>query len=362
MAAGRPKAELVVTAVERAALAQWARRPKTAQALAQRARIVLACATGASNIAVAARLRVTQQMVGKWRARFVARRLDGLLDEPRPGTPRRITDVQVEAVVRDTLATTPHDATHWSTRAMAARSGLSQTTIRRIWHAFALQPHRTETFKLSQDPLFIDKVRDIVGLYLAPPDKALVLCVDEKAQIQALDRSQPLLPMRPGQVERRTHDYHRHGTTSLFAALDVKTGKVVGECHRRHRSIEFRKFLDTIDAAVPAALDVHLVLDNYGTHKTALIRRWLAKRPRFHLHFTPTGASWLNLVERWFALLTEKQIRRGVHRSTRELEMAIKRYLDLTNAAPKPFVWTKTADEILDLVARFCRRTSGSGH
>jgi transposase len=362
MAAGRPKAELVVTAVERAALAQWARRPKTAQALAQRARIVLACATGASNRAVAARLRVTQQMVGKWRARFVARRLDGLLDEPRPGTPRRITDVQVEAVVRDTLETTPHDATHWSTRAMAARSGLSQTTIRRIWHAFALQPHRTETFKLSQDPLFIDKVRDIVGLYLAPPDKALVLCVDEKAQIQALDRSQPLLPMRPGQVERRTHDYHRHGTTSLFAALDVKTGKVVGECHRRHRSIEFRKFLDTIDAAVPTALDVHLVLDNYGTHKTALIRRWLAKRPRFHLHFTPTGASWLNLVERWFALLTEKQIRRGVHRSTRELEMAIKRYLDLTNAAPKPFVWTKTADEILDLVARFCRRTSGSGH
>jgi transposase len=362
MAAGRPKAELVVTAVERAALAQWARRPKTAQALAQRARIVLACATGASNIAVAARVRVTQQMVGKWRARFVARRLDGLLDEPRPGTPRRITDVQVEAVVRDTLETTPHDATHWSTRAMAARSGLSQTTIRRIWHAFALQPHRTETFKLSQDPLFIDKVRDIVGLYLAPPDKALVLCVDEKAQIQALDRSQPLLPMRPGQVERRTHDYHRHGTTSLFAALDVKTGKVVGECHRRHRSIEFRKFLDTIDAAVPAALDVHLVLDNYGTHKTALIRRWLVKRPRFHLHFTPTGASWLNLVERWFALLTEKQIRRGVHRSTRELRMAIKRYLDLTNAAPKPFVWTKTADEILDLVARFCRRTSGSGH
>jgi transposase len=362
MAAGRPKAELVVTAVERAALAQWARRPKTAQALAQRARIVLACATGASNRAVAARLRVTQQMVGKWRARFVARRLDGLLDEPRPGTPRRITDVQVEAVVRDTLETTPHDATHWSTRAMAARSGLSQTTIRRIWHAFALQPHRTETFKLSQDPLFIDKVRDIVGLYLAPPDKALVLCVDEKAQIQALDRSQPLLPMRPGQVERRTHDYPRHGTTSLFAALDVKTGKVVGECHRRHRSIEFRKFLDTIDAAVPTALDVHLVLDNYGTHKTTLIRRWLAKRPRFHLHFTPTGASWLNLVERWFALLTEKQIRRGVHRSTRELEMAIKRYLDLTNAAPKPFVWTKTADEILDLVARFCRRTSGSGH
>ena len=245
---------------------------------------------------------------------------------------------------------------------MAARSGLSQTTIRRIWHAFALQPHRTETFKLSQDPLFIDKVRDIVGLYLAPPDRALVLCVDEKAQIQALDRSQPLLPLRPGQVERRTHDYRRHGTTSLFAALDVQTGTVVGECHRRHRSIEFRKFLDTIETAVPADLDVHLILDNYGTHKTALIRRWLAKRPRFHLHFTPTGASWLNLVERWFALLTEKQIRRGAHRSTRELEAAIKRYLAFTNDAPKPFVWTKTADAILESVARFCRRTSGSGH
>ena len=362
MALGRPKTALVVTATERAVLEQWARRPKTAQALAQRARIVLACATGAANTAVAARVGVTQQMVGKWRGRFVTRRLEGLLDEPRPGAPRRITDAQVEAVVRDTLEATPRDATHWSTRAMATRSGLSQTTIRRIWHAFALQPHRSETFKLSQDPLFIDKVRDIVGLYLAPPDKALVLCVDEKAQIQALDRSQPLLPLRPGQVERRTYDYRRHGTTSLFAALEVQSGKVLGECHRRHRSIEFRKFLDTIETAVPADLDVHLILDNYGTHKTALIRRWLAKRLRFHLHFTPTGASWLNLVERWFALLTEKQIRRGVHRSTRELEATIQRYLALTNAAPKPFVWTKTADEILDSVARFCRRTSGSGH
>jgi transposase len=267
----------------------------------------------------------------------------------------------VEDVVRQTLEAAPRDATHWSTRAMAGHSGLSQTTIRRIWHAFALQPHRTETFKLSQDPLFIAKVRDIVGLYLAPPDKALVLCVDEKSQIQALDRSQPVLPMRPGQAERRTHDYRRHGTTSLFAALDVRTGKVLGECHRRHRSVEFRKFLDTIEAAVPPGLDVHLVLDNYGTHKTALIRRWLAKRPRFHVHFTPTGASWLNLVERWFALLTEKELRRGVHRSTRELEAAIKHYLRCTNDAPKPFVWTRTADEILESVARFCRRTSGSG-
>ena len=245
---------------------------------------------------------------------------------------------------------------------MAERSGLSQTTIRRIWHAFALQPHRTETFKLSRDPLFIDKVRDIVGLYLAPPDKALVLCVDEKAQIQALDRSQPLLPMRPGQAERRTHDYRRHGTTSLFAALEVKTGTVLGECHRRHRSTSSASFSTRSTPRCRPSSTVHLVLDNYGTHKTPLIRRWLAKRPRFHLHFTPTRASWLNLVERWFALLTEKQIRRGVHRSTRELETAIKRYLAITNAAPKPFVWTKTADEILASVARFCRRTSGSGH
>src|SRR5262249_16365697 len=289
MALGRPKAELVVTASEREVLEQWARRPKTAQALAQRARIVLACATGASNTRVATRFGVTNQMVGTWRARFVTRRLDGLLDEPRPGAPRRITDVQVEDVVRQTLEATPRDATHWSTRAMAARRGLRQTASPPHRHRLPLPPHRPEAVKLAQDPLFIDKVRDIVGLYLAPPDKALVLCVDEKSQIQALDRSQPLLPMRPGQAERRTHDYRRHGTTSLFAALDVQTGTVLGECHRRHRSVEFRKFLDTIDAAVPPAFDVHLVLDNYGTHKTALVHRWLAKRPRFHLHFTPTA-------------------------------------------------------------------------
>ena len=362
MTRGRPKAELRVTAAEREALEQWARRRKTAQGIAQRARIVLACATQASNRAVATQLDVSEQMVCKWRARFVTRRLEGVLDEPRPGTPRRTSDPHIEKVVTLTLETMPRDATHWSTRAMAARSGLSQTTIRRIWHAFGLQPHRTATFKLSKDPLFVDKVRDIVGLYLAPPDKALVLCVDEKAQIQALDRSQPLLPMRPGQIERRTHDYRRHGTTSLFAALDVKTGAVIGECHRRHRSREFRHFLDTIDARVPPELAVHLVLDNYGTHKTAVIRRWLAKRPRFHLHFTPTGASWLNLVERWFGLLTEKQLRRGVHRSTHELETAIQRYLAVHNEDPKPFVWTKTADDILESVVRFCRRTSDSGH
>ena len=327
MALGRPKARLTLAPVERERLAQCVRRPKTAQALALRARIILRCAEGKKNKEVAAELDVSQQMVCKWRGRFLTQRLDGLLDEPRPGAPRRIGDAQIEQVVVKTLETTPRDATHWSTRSLAAQTGLSQTTISRIWRAFGLQPHRSETFKLSRDPLFIEKVRDIVGLYLNPPERALVLCVDEKAQIQALDRTQPLLPMRPGQVERRTHDYVRHGTTSLFAALDLATGKVIGECHRRHRSVEFRKFLDTLDANVPRSLDVHLILDNYGTHKSPIIRSWLAKRPRFQLHFTPTSASWLNLVERWFALLTEKQIRRGVHRSTRELETAIKDYL-----------------------------------
>jgi transposase len=353
---------LTVTPEERETLERWARRPKTAQALAQRARLVLTCAAGRPNTAVAAALRVSQPTVGKWRRRFLAKRLDGLLDEPRPGAPRTITDAAVERVLTRTLETRPPAATHWSTRAMAQARGLSRSTVHRIWRAFALQPHRTETFKLSTDPLFIEKVRDIVGLYLHPPERALVLCVDEKSQIQALDRTQPLLPMRPGQVERRTHDYVRHGTTSLFAALDAKTGQVIGELHRRHRAIEFRKFLDTVDAAVPAALDVHLILDNYGTHKTPLIHRWLARRPRYHLHFTPTGASWINLVERWFAALTERQIRRGAHRSTRELEAAIRRYLLLYNEAPKPFMWTKTADEILASVARFCHRISGTGH
>ena len=362
MRLGRPLAPLTLTMTERTTLQQWTRRPRTAQALAQRARLILACADGQSNMAVAARLRVTRPTVGKWRARFLTQRLDGLLDEPRPGAPRSIMDADVERVVARTLETMPRDATHWSTRAMAQASGLSQSAISRIWRAFGLQPHRTETFKLSQDPLFIEKVRDIVGLYLNPPDKALVLCVDEKAQIQALDRSQPLLPMRPGQIERRTHDYRRHGTTSLFAALNVKTGQVVGQFHQRQRARDFRKFLDTIDANVPADLHVHLIMDNYGTHKTALVRRWLLKRPRFHAHFTPTSASWLNLVERWFALLTEKQLRRGRHRSTQELRTAIQAYIASTNEHPKPFVWTKTADEILASVARFCRRISDSGH
>ena len=362
MRTGRPKAELIITEEERERLEQWAKRPKSSQALAQRSRIVLGCAVGKNNQEVAEELGVQAQTVGKWRRRFIAKRLDGLLDEPRPGTNQRLKDREVERVLTMTLENTPRDATHWSTRSMAKACGLSRSSVNRIWRAFALAPHRSETFKLSKDPLFIEKVRDIVGLYLNPPDKALVFCVDEKSQIQALDRSQPVLPMRPGQVERRSHDYTRHGTTSLFAALDVKTGRVVGQIHRRHRTQEFRKFLDAIEAAVPAHLDVHLILDNYGTHKTPLIHRWLVKRPRFHLHFTPTSASWINMVERWFGLLTEKQIRRGVFRSIRQLEESIRIYIDAHNGHPKPFVWTKTADEILESVARFCKRTSETGH
>jgi len=362
MRIGRPTPPVLLTVDERETLEQWARRPKTAQALAQRARIVLACATEDTNGDIALAAGVTRQTVGRWRARFAQKRLQGLLDEPRPGAPRKILDAEVERVVRLTLESMPRDATHWSTRAMAKRCGLSQTAISRIWRAFALQPHRVRTFKLSKDPLFIDKVRDIVGLYLDPPDKALVLCVDEKSQIQALDRTQPMLPMRPGQAERRTHDYTRHGTTTLFAALNATSGEIIGEFHQRHRAREFRTFLETVDAAVPDPLDVHLIVDNASTHKTPRIHRWLARHPRFHVHFTPTGSSWINLVERWFAALTEKQLRRGVHRSTRELEAAIRRYIELTNARPKPFVWTKTADEILASVARFCHRISNSGH
>jgi transposase len=358
MRIGRPIPELVISEEERSTLQSWARRPKSAQALALRAKIILDCAAGKTNTEVADQFRVTKQMIGKWRARFVERRLDGLLDEPRPGTPRKVSDTEVERVLTTTLESLPRDATHWSTRSLARQCGLSHSTVGRIWRAFALQPHRTETFKLSKDPLFIDKVRDIVGLYLNPPDRALVLSVDEKSQIQALDRMQPMLPMRPGQAERRSHDYRRHGTTSLFAALDVKTGKVIGELHRRHRSVEFRKFLDTIEQNVPASLDIHLILDNYGTHKTTAIRAWLPKRPRFHVHFTPTSASWINMVERWFAALTEKQIRRGAHRSVRELETAIKTYLAVSNESPKAFAWTKSADEILASIARFCQRTS----
>lgn len=359
---GRPLTPLTLEGTDQETLERWARRPKTAQALAMRARIVLRAAEGARNDQIAEEMGVTPHTVGKWRRSFVKQGVDGLLDQPRPGAPRQIGDEDVERVIRITLETTPTDATHWSTRSMAEHTGMTQSAISRIWRAFGLQPHRSETFKLSSDPLFIEKVRDIVGLYMDPPDRALVLCVDEKSQIQALDRSQPLLPMRPGQIERRTHDYVRNGTTSLFAALDTKTGEIIAECHKRHRSVEFRKFLDTIDRSVPAELDVHLILDNYQTHKTQIIKRWLLKRPRFHLHFTPTSSSWLNLVERWFAALTEKQLRRGVFRSTRDLEHTILRYVDITNDNPEPLVWTKSADQILESIAQFCTRTSDSPH
>jgi transposase len=359
---GRPLPPLELSVEETEELRRLERRRTTAQALALRARIILACAEGRSNGEVARSCGVTRPTVGKWRQRFVERSVEGLLDEPRPGRPRTVSDEDVERVLVMTLESQPADATHWSTRSMAGASGLSQSTVSRIWRAFGLQPHRSESFKLSTDPFFIEKVRDIVGLYLDPPDRALVLCVDEKSQIQALDRTQPLLPMRPGQVERRTHDYRRHGTTTLFAALDVKTGEVIGQCHRRHRSQEFLRFLRRIDGAVPAELDVHLIVDNYGTHKTAAVQRWFAQHPRFHVHFTPTYSSWLNLVERWFALLTERQLRRGVFRSTRDLEQAIERYLARHNENPKPFIWTKSADEILQALAWTCQRINDSGH
>lgn len=358
MRVGRPKARLSLSVEERNALVSYRRRRKTAHGLATRAAIVLACADGLDNKGVAERLHMSPATVGKWRSRFVESRLDGLLDEPRPGTPRKISDAKIEEVVTLTLESKPKGATHWSTRDLAKRVGLSAMSVSRVWRAFGLQPHRSESFKLSPDPLLIDKVRDVVGLYLNPPEKAVVFCVDEKSQIQALDRTQPLLPMRPGQLERRTYDYRRHGTTSLFAALEVATGRVIGEVHRRHRSIELRKFLDTIDANVPESLDVHVVMDNYSSHKSPMIRSWFAKRPRFHVHFTPTYGSWLNQVERWFALLTQRQIKRGSHRSVLELERAIKDFIEHHNSDPKPFHWVKTADQILASIARFAQRTA----
>jgi transposase len=327
-----------------------------------RARIVLGAADGESNSGLAEQLGLTRMTVAKWRGRFVADRVDGLLDEPRPGRPRTISDDKVEEVVVKTLESAPRDATHWSTHSMAAEVGLSQTAVSRIWRAFGLQPHRVESFKLSTDPLFVDKVRDVVGLYMDPPERALVLCVDEKSQIQALDRSQPILPMLPGVPERATHDYKRSGTSSLFAALDIASGKVIGSLHARHRTIEFKKFLRQIDAAVPAELDVHLILDNYTTHKTRAVQRWLLAHPRFHLHFTPTGASWLNLVERWFAELTNKKLRRGTHRSVRELNTDIRDWIEHWNENPQPYVWTKTAEQILDSLSRYCQRINDSGH
>jgi transposase len=361
--AGRPKAVLELTEDERAVLGRWARRPKSAQALAVRSKIVLACAEGAANTEVAARLGVTPQMVGKWRARFVAGRLEGLADEPRPGQPRKITDEQVEEVIIRTLEHKPPDLdSHWSTRSMARVTGLNQTAVSRIWRAFGLKPHREQTWKLSSDPQFIEKVRDVAGLYLDPPDHALVLCVDEKTQIQALDRTAPCLPLLPTTPARRSHDYVRNGTTSLFAALNVATGHVITAHHHQHRHQEFLKFLKTIDSAVPQDLDLHLICDNYATHKTPAVKNWLIRHPRFHLHFTPTSSSWLNLVERWFAELTNRKLRRSAHRSVRELEADITAWTQAWNQNPRPFVWTRTADEILDSISRYLQLTNDSGH
>jgi transposase/DNA-binding CsgD family transcriptional regulator/transcriptional regulator with XRE-family HTH domain len=359
---GRPRTGLVLSDDERETLQRWSRRAKSAQALALRCRIVLACADGLSNVDIADRLGISRMTVGKWRSRFLIDRLDGLLDEPRPGRPASITLDQVEDVVVATLESTPVNATHWSRASMAQRSGLSKSTIGRIWRDFNLKPHRTDTFKLSTDPLFVEKVVDVVGLYHNPPERAVVLCTDEKSQVQALDRAQPVLPMMPGMPERRTHDYVRHGTTSLFAACNVADGTVISQLHRQHRAVEFRKFLNTIDKAVPADLDVHLICDNYGTHKTPIVRAWLARHPRFHMHFTPTGSSWINQVERWFAYLTDQLVRRGVHTSVAKLEADIRRWIAAWNAEPKPFVWTKTADEILESLQRYCLRISGAAH
>jgi transposase len=362
MAIGRPTKPLNATAEEREKLAMLARRPKSTQAIALRARIVLACADGLNNGAVAKRLHIAGATVCKWRERFRVKRLEGLLDEPRPGTPRSITDAQIEDVVTTTLESMPDNSTHWSTRLMAKKAGLSQTAIVRIWRTFGLQPHRVENFKLSKDPQFVEKVRDIVGLYIHPPDHAVVLCVDEKSQVQALNRTQPILPLAPGVPARQTHDYERHGVTSLFAALDVASGVTISSCYRRHRHQEFLRFLSDIDANLPRDLEVHLVMDNYGTHKVSKVRAWFARHPRYHVHFTPTSGSWLNLVERLFAELTERCVRRGSHTAVQELEKAILNYLDQRNRDPKPFVWSADADMILGKVERLCKRISNSGH
>lgn len=358
---GRPVKELSISEEERRVLQTWARRPKSTQRLAQRARIVLCCADGAANKDVSVEVGVSQATVSKWRERFRVSRLEGLADEPRPGAPRTITDDEVETVITATLESKPADATHWSTRSMASKVGLSQSAVSRIWRAFGLQPHRTETFKLSTDPFFVQKVRDIVGLYLHPPQHAVVLSVDEKSQTQALERTQPLLPLSPGRPERRTHDYIRHGTTSLFAALNVRTGHVIGQCQQRHRHQEFLRFMRRIDQAVPEG-DVHLIMDNYATHKTPAVRRWFAARPRFHVHYTPTSASWINMIERLFAEITEKRIRRGSFQSVAALVRAIEEYLEQRNKEPRPFVWTADADLILRRVRGVCKRISDSGH
>ncbi|MGH3097187.1 MAG: IS630 family transposase [Streptosporangiales bacterium] len=359
---GRPKAELVLTAGEREQLQRWARRRRSAQGLALRSRIVLGCADGLDNTRVAARLGCSAATVGKWRARFCELRCDGLSDDPRPGRPASITVERVEDVVVATLESAPENATHWSRAKMAERTGLSKSTIGRIWKAFGLKPHRAEGFKLSTDPLFVDKVVEIVGLYLNPPEAAVVYCVDEKSQVQALARSQPAFPMMPGMPERRTHDYVRHGVTSLFAAFNTLDGSVISSLHRRHRTVEFKKFLAQIDAEVPADLDVHLVADNYGTHKAPAITKWLAAHPRFQVHYTPTYSSWINQVERWFAYLTDDLLRRGDHRSVQALERDIRAWVKAWNDNPKPFIWTKTAEQILQSLGRLLQRINDAGH
>lgn len=362
MPIGRPTKPLNVTPQERQKLVMLARRPKSSQAMAMRARIVLGCGQGFSNQAVARKLSITGATVGKWRERFRVNRMEGLLDEPRPGAPRSITDAQVEEVVTRTLESMPENSTHWSTRLMARKTGLSQTAIVRIWRAFGLQPHRVENFKFSKDPQFVEKVRDIVGLYINPPDHAIVLCVDEKSQVQALNRTQPILALAPGVPARQSHDYERHGVTSLFAALDVASGVTISTCYRRHRHQEFLRFLNDIEASLPGGLEVHLVMDNYGTHKVSKVQAWFARHPRYHVHFTPTSGSWLNLVERLFAEVTERCVRRGSHTTVRALEKAMLDYLDRRNREPKPFTWTASADLILGKVQRLCKRISNSGH
>ena len=362
MPKGRPTKPLNLSDEEKHKLESWVRRRTTSQQLALRAKIVLACASGLSNTEVSGQTGVSRPTVGKWRQRFLDHGLEGLTDQPRPGAPCQISDRKVEEVITRTLETTPAKATHWSTRSLAKEVGLSHQAVARIWRAFGLQPHRTETFKLSTDPFFVEKVRDVVGLYLNPPDHAVVLCLDEKSQVQALNRSQPIFPLRPGQAQRMTHDYVRHGTTSLFAALDVATGKVIGSCHRRHRHQEFLKFLHEVDSQLPRGQEVHLVLDNYATHKTPKVKRWFAVRPHYHLHFTPTSASWLNQIERFFALLTDQRIRRGSFNSVLALEKAIQDYLDCHNQKPKPFIWRADADLILKRIQSFCERTCVTGH
>jgi transposase len=359
---GRPKARLEVTGEERDQLGRWARRAKSSQALALRSKIVLACADGLDNNRVAAKLGVTDKTVAKWRARFVESRLDGLVDEKRPGRPRTIAVDRVEDVVVATLEETPKNATHWSRRKMAERSGLSESTVGRIWKAFGLKPHREDGFKLSNDPLFVEKVYDVVGLYLNPPEAAVVLSCDEKSQVQALARSQPAFPMMPGMPEKRTHDYVRHGTTTLFAAFDTRTGGVISSIHRRHRSVEFKKFLTKIDAEVPPGLDVHLIMDNYGTHKSPAIQTWLERHPRFHVHFTPTYSSWLNQVERFFGFVTQDLLQRSDHRSVQALEKDIREWVKGWNENPRPFIWTKSAEQILNSIAKLLERIRGGGH